>query len=65
MTEEKLLPCRACGAECRVEQFGPYAFEGPPAMLWLCSKHHIFGGPCHSRTAHTTLEAWQGRESHA
>jgi len=54
-----LLPCRKCGADCRVEQFEGRIFK---ATLWVCSKSVTLGGGC-TEDAYLTEAAWNQREA--
>jgi hypothetical protein len=57
---ELLLPCRECGAPCRVETFGG-GVHVIPTVVWVCSNNEIFGGRCPSTQSYLTEEAWNTR----
>lgn len=60
--EQSLEPCRACGAECRVEVFGPGEHLVKPATIWVCSRNALFGrGGCPDTQAYLSAEAWNTR----
>jgi hypothetical protein len=56
----KLLPCRACGAECRIEGFGGGVYV-TPWDGWLCSKAELFGGTCPDKQVYLSEAAWNDR----
>lgn len=59
--KQKLKPCRACGAECLVSDFGNTENMPVPVYLWICSNANIYGGDCPDCEAYLSEEAWNTR----
>lgn len=56
----ELLPCRKCGAACRVEVFGPNKAIETPMPVWICANSIRFGATCDEST-YLSEAAWNIR----
>lgn len=60
----ELLPCRKCGAICRVETWAASEVLMTETNLWMCSESTLFDGECDG-DAYVSAEAWNTRTDHA
>jgi hypothetical protein len=60
MTTDKLQPCRACGAPCRIERFEGSHIEGV-MTIYMCANSTKFGGDCPDPHAYLNINAWNTR----
>lgn len=56
-------PCRSCGADVRVEEFGeqPNSPIRGTVRVWLCSANKLLGGSCPDETAYLSEADWDNQ----